>query len=79
MYHNYSYFLFTNVASLGVGWSGPPSFVSSSGPSSPGLSDPYSNSKESSEMSSSAISGDGYLSHTNSKLANTQTHGYIEK
>ncbi|KAH1014716.1 hypothetical protein HUJ05_012557 [Dendroctonus ponderosae] len=41
----------------GVGWSGPPSFVSS-GPSSPGLSD--SNSKESSEMSSSIISGDGY-------------------
>ncbi|KRT83754.1 Phosphatase [Oryctes borbonicus] len=42
-------------------WSGPPSFISSSGPSSPGLSDPYSNSKESSEMSSSVISGDGYL------------------
>ncbi|KAK9729107.1 Diphosphoinositol pentakisphosphate kinase 2 N-terminal domain [Popillia japonica] len=40
-------------------WSGPPSFISSSGPSSPGLSDPYSNSKESSEMSSSVISGDG--------------------
>ncbi|XP_060536296.1 inositol hexakisphosphate and diphosphoinositol-pentakisphosphate kinase isoform X3 [Cylas formicarius] len=40
-----------------IGWSGPPSFVSSSGPSSPGLSDP--NSKESSEMSSSIISTDG--------------------
>ncbi|XP_071053987.1 inositol hexakisphosphate and diphosphoinositol-pentakisphosphate kinase isoform X4 [Onthophagus taurus] len=41
-------------------WSGPPSFISSSsGPSSPGISDIYSNSKESSEMSSSVISGDG--------------------
>ncbi|XP_066244855.1 inositol hexakisphosphate and diphosphoinositol-pentakisphosphate kinase isoform X3 [Euwallacea similis] len=40
-----------------VGWSGPPSFVSSSGPSSPGLSD--TNSKESSEMSSSIVSADG--------------------
>nr|XP_015837409.1 PREDICTED: inositol hexakisphosphate and diphosphoinositol-pentakisphosphate kinase 2 isoform X16 [Tribolium castaneum] len=39
-----------------VGWSGPPSFVSSSGPSSPGASE---NSKESSEMSSSIISSDG--------------------
>ncbi|XP_063908206.1 inositol hexakisphosphate and diphosphoinositol-pentakisphosphate kinase-like isoform X5 [Zophobas morio] len=39
-----------------VGWSGPPSFVSSSGPSSPGVSE---NSKESSEMSSSIISADG--------------------
>ncbi|XP_068895577.1 inositol hexakisphosphate and diphosphoinositol-pentakisphosphate kinase 2 isoform X12 [Tenebrio molitor] len=39
-----------------VGWSGPPSFVSSSGPSSPGASE---NSKESSEMSSSIISADG--------------------
>ncbi|XP_019865972.2 inositol hexakisphosphate and diphosphoinositol-pentakisphosphate kinase isoform X2 [Aethina tumida] len=40
-----------------VGWSGPPSFVSNSGPSSPGYSE--TNSKESSEMSSSVISGDG--------------------
>ncbi|CAH1125449.1 unnamed protein product [Ceutorhynchus assimilis] len=39
-----------------VGWSGPPSFMSS-GPSSPGLSD--TNSKESSEMSSSIMSADG--------------------
>lgn len=45
---------------LGVGWSGPPSFLSnSSGPSSPGISDPYSNSKESSEMSSSIVSNEG--------------------
>ncbi|XP_076259063.1 inositol hexakisphosphate and diphosphoinositol-pentakisphosphate kinase isoform X5 [Rhynchophorus ferrugineus] len=40
-----------------AGFSGPPSFVSSSGPSSPGLSD--TNSKESSDMSSSIISADG--------------------
>lgn len=40
-----------------VGWSGPPSFMSSSGPSSPGMSD--TNSKESSEMSSSIVSADG--------------------
>ncbi|KAG5890699.1 hypothetical protein JTB14_016529 [Gonioctena quinquepunctata] len=41
-----------------VGWSGPPSLMSSSGPSSPGFSE--SNSKcSSSEMSSSIISGDG--------------------
>ncbi|XP_017770125.1 PREDICTED: inositol hexakisphosphate and diphosphoinositol-pentakisphosphate kinase isoform X7 [Nicrophorus vespilloides] len=47
--------------SSSVGWSGPPSFMSSSGPSSPGLSDPYSTSKESSEMSSSVVSGDGLM------------------
>ncbi|XP_044737753.1 inositol hexakisphosphate and diphosphoinositol-pentakisphosphate kinase isoform X2 [Chrysoperla carnea] len=42
-----------------IGWSGPPSFVSSSGPSSPtGLSDVYS--RESSDMSASLISSDGY-------------------
>ncbi|CAH0551018.1 unnamed protein product [Brassicogethes aeneus] len=40
-----------------VGWSGPPSFISNSGPSSPGYSE--TNSKESSEMSSSVISADG--------------------
>ncbi|CAH1111385.1 unnamed protein product [Psylliodes chrysocephalus] len=41
-----------------VGWSGPPSLMSSSGPSSPGYSE--SNSKgSSSEMSSSIISADG--------------------
>nr|XP_023012227.1 inositol hexakisphosphate and diphosphoinositol-pentakisphosphate kinase isoform X4 [Leptinotarsa decemlineata] len=41
-----------------IGWSGPPSLMSSSGPSSPGFSE--SNSKcSSSEMSSSIISGDG--------------------
>ncbi|XP_056638075.1 inositol hexakisphosphate and diphosphoinositol-pentakisphosphate kinase isoform X9 [Diorhabda sublineata] len=41
-----------------VGWSGPPSLMSSSGPSSPGYSD--SNSKgSSSEMSSSIVSADG--------------------
>ncbi|KAK9875366.1 hypothetical protein WA026_007763 [Henosepilachna vigintioctopunctata] len=40
-----------------VVWSGPPSFLSSSGQSSPGLSE--SNSKESSELSSSVISTDG--------------------
>ncbi|KAJ8925606.1 hypothetical protein NQ315_009446 [Exocentrus adspersus] len=40
-----------------IGWSGPPSLMSSSGPSSPGYSE---NSKgSSSEMSSSIISGDG--------------------
>ncbi|XP_065168499.1 inositol hexakisphosphate and diphosphoinositol-pentakisphosphate kinase 2 isoform X6 [Atheta coriaria] len=44
-----------------IGWSGPPSLMSSSGPSSPGLSDTYSNSKDNSEMSSSIISGDGLL------------------
>ncbi|KAL3286290.1 hypothetical protein HHI36_000799 [Cryptolaemus montrouzieri] len=40
-----------------VVWSGPPSFLSSSGQSSPGLSE--TNSKESSELSSSVISADG--------------------
>ncbi|KAF2893733.1 hypothetical protein ILUMI_12427 [Ignelater luminosus] len=45
-----------------LGWSGPPSFLSSSsGPSSPGVSDPYSNSKESSDMSSSIVSSDGAM------------------
>lgn len=43
-------------------WSGPPSYVSSSGQSSPGLSE--TNSKESSDLSSSAISYDGYLKHS---------------
>ncbi|KAL1512849.1 hypothetical protein ABEB36_002365 [Hypothenemus hampei] len=42
-----------------AGWSGPPSFMSSSGPSSPGLSD--TTSKENSEMSSSIISADGLI------------------
>lgn len=56
---------------LGFGWSGPPSFMSSSGPSSPGLSEAYSNSKESSEMSSSNISGDGYLLNDKSGSKNS--------
>lgn len=44
----------------GIGWSGPPSFVSSSGPSSPtGLSDGYS--RGSSDMSASLVSSDGYF------------------
>ncbi|KAJ8980192.1 hypothetical protein NQ317_005106 [Molorchus minor] len=41
-----------------VGWSGPPSLLSSSGPSSPGFSESTSKGS-SSEMSSSIISGDG--------------------
>lgn len=47
--------------SSSFGWSGPPSYVSSSGPSSPGCSDMYPNSKESSELSSSVVSTDGYI------------------
>ncbi|CAG9837443.1 unnamed protein product [Diabrotica balteata] len=42
-----------------VGWSGPPSLMSSSGPSSPGYSESTSKCS-SSEMSSSIISADGY-------------------
>lgn len=56
-YSQYLKFDKKNEYFLGVGWSGPPSFMSSSGPSSPGASE---NSKESSEMSSSIISADGY-------------------
>ncbi|VEN46325.1 unnamed protein product [Callosobruchus maculatus] len=42
-----------------LGWSGPPSLMSSSGPSSPGFSESISKGGSSSEMSSSVISGDG--------------------
>ncbi|XP_025833442.1 inositol hexakisphosphate and diphosphoinositol-pentakisphosphate kinase 2 isoform X4 [Agrilus planipennis] len=46
-----------------IGWSGPPSLISSnSGPSSPAVSEQYPTSKESSEMSSSIISTDGVFS-----------------
>ncbi|CAG9813472.1 unnamed protein product [Phaedon cochleariae] len=41
------------------GWSGPPSLMSSSGPSSPGFSESNSKGESSSDMSSSLISGDG--------------------
>lgn len=51
------------VLLTGTGWSGPPSFVSSSGPSSPnGLSDIFhgtSATSDSSDMSASIISNDG--------------------
>ncbi|XP_045479189.1 inositol hexakisphosphate and diphosphoinositol-pentakisphosphate kinase 2 isoform X5 [Harmonia axyridis] len=47
-------------------WSGPPSYVSSSGQSSPGLSE--TNSKESSDLSSSAISYDGLTMDNISKI-----------
>lgn len=53
----------THFKIIGVGWSGPSSCMSSSGPSSPGFSE--TNSKESSEMSSSIISADGYFKPIN--------------
>ncbi|XP_044744721.1 inositol hexakisphosphate and diphosphoinositol-pentakisphosphate kinase 2 isoform X3 [Coccinella septempunctata] len=64
----------TNLSSLGEPplkspcnvWSGPPSYVSSSGQSSPGLSE--TNSKESSDLSSSAISYDGLTMDNISKI-----------
>ncbi|CAH1993422.1 unnamed protein product [Acanthoscelides obtectus] len=52
--------MISNTSSAtGIGWSGPPSLMSSSGPSSPGFSESISKGGSSSEMSSSVISGDG--------------------